>query len=302
MRNEIKLLPNKVEEFFGLSVNDPQFKGWEITKLGVDKQWIKSRGDGVKIGVLDTGCDADHPDIKSNIIGGFNFVSNNSNFNDDNGHGSHVCGTICATDNGLGMVGVAPKSKIYALKVMDGNGIGKPESIIKAIEFSIKYQLDIITMSLGSKHEIKNLSKIIKVAVENNILVFCAAGNSGPSENIMYPARDKNTISIGAVDENFEVTPFTCSGDSLDFLSPGHNIMSILPNNRYGLMSGTSMSNPFAVGCAALYLSYHRQQTGQKYISKKDMINMFKKSAINVGNPAMRLPKYQGFGIIKPNL
>ena len=301
-RKNVSLLPHIVKEHFGLTPNDPQIKGWEILKLEVDKQWIKSRGDGITIGVIDTGCDGNHPDIKENIIGGYNFLKNNEDFMDDNGHGSHVCGTICASDNGLGMVGVAPKSKVFALKAMDANGSGNPDNIARAIDFSISKKLDIITMSLGCRYEIRQIKKSIERAIENNILIFCAAGNSGPNEDIMYPARDKNTIAIGSIDENFNRTNFTCSGEKLDFLSPGHNIMSILPNNRYALMSGTSMSNPFAVGCAALYLSYYRQQRSQKYIGQNEMINILKENAINVNNPEFRHKKYQGYGIIKPVL
>lgn len=301
MKN-IKLLPYIVEEIFGLDVNDPQTKGWEIEKLGVDKQWIKSRGDGVTIGVIDTGCDSEHPDIKENIIGGYNFIDNSHNFFDDNGHGSHVCGTIAATDNGKGMVGVAPKAKIYALKALDSAGSGRPSNIAKAVEYGVKNNFDILTMSLGTQYDIQDLKEALILAKNKNILVFCAAGNSGEEVDIMYPARDNNTISVGAIDESFNRTSFTCSGESLDFLAPGHNIMSILPSNRYGLMSGTSMSNPFAVGCAALYLSYYRQKKNQKYILQEEMIDLFKKNTINVKNPVYRHKKYQGYGIIKPIL
>lgn len=301
-RNKIYLLPHIVKEYYGLTPNDPQQKGWEITKLNVDDQWVKSRGDGVNIAVIDTGCDYNHPDIKDNIIGGFNVINNTKNFMDDNGHGSHVCGTISAIDNGIGMVGVAPKSKIYAIKAMDSNGSASQENIAKGIDLAINAGVDIITMSLGSKYEMKKIKKSIENAISNNILIFCAAGNSGINEEIMYPARDKNTISIGAVDENLNRTNFTCSGDELDFLSPGHNIMSIIPNNRYALMSGTSMSNPFAVGCAALYISYYRQQTGKKYFSQSEMIEILKNNTLNLVNTNFREKKYQGYGIIRPVL
>lgn len=302
IKNKVSLLPHTVEEIFGLTPSDPQTKGWEITKLEVDKQWAKSTGDGVTVGVIDTGCDKNHPDISKNIIGGYNFISNNSDFMDDNGHGSHVCGTIAASDNNKGIVGVAPKSKIHALKVMDSKGNGRAEHIVMAIDYCIYHNIDIITMSLGSKYDMPILQKAISRAYNNNILIFCAAGNSGINEDIMYPARDKHTVSIGAIDEGFNRTSFTCSGDRLDFLAPGHDIMSILPGNRYAYMSGTSMSNPFAVGCAALYLAYIRQQSQQKYISQSDMINLFKKSTIELRNPAFRSKKYQGYGIIKPDL
>lgn len=302
MKNTISLLPSTTEEVFGISPYDIQSKGWEITKLGVDKQWVKSRGDGVIVAVIDTGCDHNHPDIKDNIIGGYNVIKKSDDFMDDNGHGSHVCGTICSPDNGMGMVGVAPKAKILAIKALNASGGGNPNHIVNGIKYAIESKVDIITMSFGSDAEVESIKSILKEAAASNILIFCAAGNSGPNKNIMYPARDTNAISIGAIDENFERTGFTCSGDSLDFLSPGHNILSILPNNRYGLMSGTSMSNPFAVGCAALYLSYHRQQYGIKYLSQKNMIEILQQNAMDLINPAFRSKKYQGYGIIRPNL
>jgi major intracellular serine protease len=300
--NNIGLLPYIVEEFYGLTPNDPQIKGWEILKLEVDKQWEKSTGEGVTVGVIDTGCDRNHPDIESNIIGGFNFLTNSKDFMDDNGHGSHVCGTICATNNSRGMVGVAPNTKIHALKVMDAKGQGDPNAITKAIYYCIDNNIDIITMSLGSKNHIPILKQAIQKAYDSNILMFCAAGNSGLNHDIMYPAKDKNTISIGAVNDRLERTNFTCSGDSLDFLAPGENIMSILPNNRYGLMSGTSMSNPFAVGCASLYLSYYRKYKGKHVIKQEEMIEILKQNSIKLQNKQFQDKKYQGYGVIKPVL
>lgn len=300
--NKIKLLPYTVEEIYGLTPNDPQVKGWEITKLEIDKQWNKSDGDGVTVGVIDTGCDRNHPDIETNIIDGFNFLNNSKNFFDDNGHGSHVCGTICAANNSKGMVGVAPKTKIHALKVMNDKGQGDAHAITQAIYYCIEHKIDIITMSLGSKYVIKGIQKALQKANDSNILVFCAAGNSGPNQDVMYPANDKNTISIGAINERLERTNFTCSGDSLDFLAPGENIMSILPNSRYGLMSGTSMSNPFAVGCASLYLSYYRKYEGKQVITQQEMIEILKKNTIKLKNTQFQEKKYQGYGIIKPVL
>lgn len=300
--NKIKLLPYIVEEIYGLTPDDPQVKGWEITKLEIDKQWNKSDGDSVTVGVIDTGCDRNHPDIEANIIDGFNFLNNSKNFFDDNGHGSHVCGTICAVNNSKGMVGVAPKTKIHVLKVMNDKGQGDAHAITKAIYYCIDHKVDIITMSLGSKYIIKGIQKAIQKAKDANILIFCAAGNSGPNEDIMYPANDKNTISIGAINERLERTNFTCSGESLDFLAPGENIMSILPNNRYGLMSGTSMSNPFAVGCASLYLSYYRKYHGKQVITQQEMIEILRKNALKLSNPRFQDKKYQGYGIIKPVL
>jgi len=299
MRDNAFLLPYKSEDFFGLSPNDPQLKGWEITKFNVDKQWVKSTGRGVRVAVIDTGCDINHPDIKNNIEGEYNFVNDNTSAMDDNGHGSHVAGTIAACNNNRGMVGVAPDAKILALKALDKNGGGNLTNVAKAIDYAVKEKVDIITMSLGSRGSSLTVKRAVKRAHDSGCLIFCAAGNSGPNVDIMFPAKYPETISIGAIDENLNRTNFTCSGPSLDFLAPGHNIMSIIPGGRYALMSGTSMSNPFAAGVAALYLSYYRQKYNKKP-NREEMIEILKKHAIGIKNEAFKSKKYQGYGIINP--
>jgi major intracellular serine protease len=300
MKKKYGLLPYIREDIFG--INQQQIIGWEIKKFDIQKQWIKSEGLGVKIAVIDTGCDIFHEDIKKNILEGFNAIHEGKDPIDKNGHGTHVCGTICANNNTTGMVGVAPKAKIVPVKALADDGNGSLESIIKAIIWSADYGVDFITMSLGSPYDSHHLHDAIKYASNKGCIIFCAAGNSGPSSDIMYPAKYKETISIGAIDENLDRTSFTCSGESLDFLAPGHNILSCVPNNRYALMSGTSMSNPFAVGCAALVCSYFKNNFGKK-MNSQDYISFFRKTAIPLKDPAYSGQKrYEGYGIIKPVL
>lgn len=301
MRDNAFLFPFKTEEFFGLSPSDPQMKGWEITKFKVDQQWEKSRGDGVRVAVIDTGCDVNHPDIKSNIDSQFNFITDTESAMDDNGHGSHVSGTIAACDNNKGMVGIAPKAKILALKALGKDGGGNLSNVARAIEYAADQNVDIITMSLGSRGSSMRVKKAVKKASDKGCIIFCAAGNSGPSVDILYPAKYPETISIGAIDRNLDRTSFTCSGPSLDFLAPGQDIMSIIPGNRYAMMSGTSMSNPFASGVAALYLSYYRQKYS-KSLKAQDIVDIFKKNAIKIKQENFQSKKYQGYGIINPIL
>ncbi len=99
MKDEVFLFPFDREDIFGASSRDPQSLGWEITKLGVDEQWSKSTGEGITVAVIDTGCDATHPDIRDNIVDQYNFINSTQGAMDDNGHGSHVCGTIAAINN-----------------------------------------------------------------------------------------------------------------------------------------------------------------------------------------------------------
>jgi subtilisin family serine protease len=299
-KNKYGLLPYIREDVYGVS-NEIQTTGWEITKFDIPKQWKKSRGEDVVIAVIDTGCDINHKDLKENILPGKNFVSTSQEPLDKNGHGTHVCGTIIASDNSSGIVGVAPRAKVMPVKGLKDDGSGSLESIVNSIRWSADAGVDFITMSLGSPRSSKELEDAINYAYNKGVVIFCAAGNSGPDVDIMYPARYKSTISIGAIDENLNRTSFTCSGEDLDFLAPGHNILGCVPGNNYALMSGTSMSNPFAVGCAALYCSYHRK-VGKK-LSQQDYIDLFKKTATTLKNPEYAGKRqYEGYGILNPVL
>lgn len=302
-KQKVSLLPYISEEIHGLSTSSPQEYGWELIKFNIPQIWDKADGTGVTVCVIDTGCDLDHPDLKDNLLQGKNFVDSNKGPEDDNGHGSHVASTIAGINNATGMVGIAPKTKIIPVKALDGNGTGSMDLIVKAIIWSADHgDVDFITMSLGSPNGVPALEEAINYANSKGCVVFCAAGNSGETVDIMYPAKYERTVSIGAIDENLERTNFTCSGDSLDFLAPGHNILGCIPGGRYALMSGTSMSNPFAVGCASLLLSYNIKHNKYKLKNYSDYIDVFKNSSFDlVNNRYKGVRKYQGYGIINPS-
>lgn len=302
LNKKIKLLPYTEDPVYGMSTTSPQFLGWEMTKFDIPKQWGKSKGEGVVVAVIDTGCDSNHEDLKDCLLKGKNFVQKNMDQYDVCGHGSHVAGTISASNNGLGMVGVAPEAKILPIKSLDDDGSGRESWVIDGIYYAVDNNVDFITMSLGSLNGSKSFVKALEYAESKNCIVFCAAGNSGPNVDIMYPARYHNTISIGAIDQNMRRTPFTCSGESLDFLAPGHDIISCFPGNGYAKMSGTSMSNPFATGCAVLALSYYKKQSKQnKLTNVSDYINIFKNNTTHLTNPTYAgIKKYEGYGIIRP--
>ena len=298
-KDQISLLPHTRTEVYGLDPSSAQMIGWEIKKLNIDRQWTYSEGRGVIVAVIDTGCDLEHIDIKNNLLKGINIIDKSKDPQDDNGHGSHVCGMIAAENNGLGMVGVSPKVKILPVKALDSKGNGSLRNVIEGIVWAADAGADFITMSLGTSQSTDQLEKAIQYASLKGSVVFAAAGNSGENTEILYPARYKNVISIGAIDENLSRTSFTCSGEDLDFLSPGHNIFSIAPNNGYAIMSGTSMSNPFAVGCAALLLSHNRQHKKFSLRSAQDYVDVLSKVCIDIPEERYRSRKYQGNGIIK---
>ena len=151
-------------------------------------------------------------------------------------------------------------------------------------------------MSLGSPLTDKYLEKSIEYAVENNVVIFCAAGNSGNNMDIMYPAKLDTTISVGSIGRNLEISNFSCCGDELDFVAPGEDIISCVPNNSYASMSGTSMATPYAVGCASLLLSYKNLAIKHK----NEYIQEFKKEAIHIKGMYSGQKRYEGNGIILP--
>jgi major intracellular serine protease len=276
-KDNCSLLPYKEEKIYGLNASSCQILGWQILKFNVNKNWKSYTGKDIKVAIIDTGCDLNHEDIKNNLLNGYNFINNTNYPEDDNGHGTHVAGIIAASNNSKGIVGVSPDAKIIPIKALDSQGNGNNSNIAKAIVWAVDRSSDIITMSLGSEDNSSEVYQAIKYAVKNNVLIFCAAGNMGLDHPVMYPAKYKETIAVGSINENLKISDFTCFGDELDFLSPGENILSSVPNNSYSIMSGTSMSNPFAVGCAALYLDYCKSNNIDKPKNSTEFIDIFKR-------------------------
>lgn len=296
------LLPHIKENIYGLNYSAAQIFCWNILKFNIPELWVKSQGDGVKVAVIDTGCDLDHPDLKNNLLQGKSFVDNKDPI-DDHGHGTHISGIIAAENNNCGMVGIAPKTKIIPVKALDKSGNGAYQNIAKAIMWSADQRADFITMSLGCPSDIKDIRDAIKYATKKGSVIFCAAGNNGPSSPIMFPARYSETISIGSIDQNLKRSVFSCSGKELEFLCPGENIISCVPKNNYAIMSGTSMSAPFAVGAASLLLSFIRSQQSRSVIFDKQFyIDNFKKHCKNLSDKKMNSKIYQGYGILYPSL
>ncbi|GAA5416604.1 intracellular serine protease [Paraliobacillus ryukyuensis] len=231
--------------------------------------WENTQGEGVTIAILDTGCDTSHVELASQIIGGKNFTTddkaNPSIYQDYNGHGTHVAGTIAAALNDSGVVGVAPKANLLIVKVLDHQGSGEYDWIISGIEYAIDQQVDIISMSLGGPEDLPALHQVIKKAVvEHDISVVCAAGNEGDGKEQTrehsYPAFYNEVISVGAIDFNRQSSPFTNSNNQVDLVAPGEEITSTYLNGSYATLSGTSMAAPHVTGALALVKNLSTKQ------------------------------------------
>lgn len=275
----IKLLP--------FSVLEKQKPAWAISHINAREMWKRGyMGDGAVIAVLDTGCNTSHPFIKHSIIGGMNFTSDHngksSDFSDNNGHGTHICGIISAAYNRKNsMSGVAPHAKLLVLKVLGEDGSGDISPIIKAINMAINWRgaggkrVNVIGMSFGTEQNYKELEEAVNRAADNNILVVTAAGNDGDgthkTDEIIYPGYYNSVIQVGASNINDEPAPFSNSNKHLDIIAPGVDILSLGLNNNYTVMSGTSMACPHVAGGAALIISYYLKEYG--YVpSRKEVI------------------------------
>lgn len=241
-------------------------------------------GSGVKIAVLDTGIDYNHEDLMNNYKGGIGFVQdfngnvNPSNFDDSyNSHGTHVAGTIAAENNGIGVIGVAPKAHIYAVKVLDGGGFGMASWIISGIEWAIGNGSNIISMSLTSTENNTAVLDAVNAAYNSGILLVAAAGNTNGG-SVTYPAAYDAVIAVTATDVNDQKATFSPIGPKIEVAAPGVNIYSTIRTgsgsggNNYGSMRGTSMATPHVAGMAALiYSTNFNDVNGDGFYNNKDV-------------------------------
>jgi subtilisin len=128
----------------------PEVIPWGIEWMCAPDYWGQTDTDNVKVAIIDTGIDLDHPDLKDNIKGGFNALKKNKPANDDNGHGTHIAGIVAAVDNDIGVIGMAPDADLYAVKVLDSSGNGYVSDVIEGIDWAINNDIDILNMSVGT--------------------------------------------------------------------------------------------------------------------------------------------------------
>ncbi len=256
----IELAANKVQEKD--LQNEAQQVPWGLYSIGANLVKEKETSKKVKVAVLDTGISS-HSDL--NIKGGISFVEGEPDYNDQQGHGTHMAGTISAVDDTYGIVGVAPDVDLYAVKVISAEGKGYTSSVIQAIDWAIDQQMDIINISFTSVEYSESLQKAIQTAHDKGILIFAAAGNSGNgSDNVRYPAKYPGVIGVGAVNTAHMRATFSATGDGVDLVAPGTNVLSTLTHNKYGVLSGTSSATAFASGAAALLWEQHPDWTSQQ--------------------------------------
>ena len=204
-----------------------------VAMIDAPELWRVTRGASINVAVMDTGIDPKHPDLAANFAGGFNTFDDSSSPIDDNGHGTHVSGTIGAIDNTIGVVGVAPQVRIWSVKVLDHLGLGYDENIIAGIDWVIKKKNEIggdwiVSLSLGEASPSAVEQEAFARVIADGILVCAAAGNRG-SEAVEYPAGYLGVIAVGAVDSTRTLAGFSDHGPALDVVAPGVGVISTAP-------------------------------------------------------------------------
>jgi uncharacterized protein YkwD len=215
------------------------------------------------IAILDTGADFTHPDLATKFVShGRDFVNNDNDASDDNGHGTHVSGIIgAATNNGQGVAGIGYNTRVLPVKALNYAGSGNHGQIASAIAWAVDNGARIINLSLGGSVGSQTLKDAIDSATARGVLVVCAAGNAGTSAP-QYPAAYPNCLSVVATNGADTRASFSSYGDTVDIAAPGVGILSTVRGGGYEAWDGTSMAAPNVAGVAALVASANPPLTG----------------------------------------
>ncbi|MBV6459532.1 MAG: Thermophilic serine proteinase [Fimbriimonadaceae bacterium] len=243
-----------------LTPNDTYYAGyqWNMPKIQANLAWDYTQGSSnVVIAIIDTGVQSNHPDLSGKVTAGYNYVSNNTNANDDNGHGTHCAGIAAAkTNNATGVAGVGFNCRIMPVKVLNSQGSGSFSAIANGINFARTNGAKVLSLSLGGTSGSSTLSTAITNAWNSGCVIVAAAGNSG-NTTPNYPAYYSSCIAVGSTTSTDTRSSFSNYGASwVDVAAPGSSIASTYRNSQYVIMSGTSMSTPHVAGLAGLLYSY----------------------------------------------
>ncbi len=250
---------------------------WALSTLRAEEAWELSRGTGVTIAVVDTGVDYIHPDLAGRVDQGRDFVDGDDDPMDVQGHGTHVAGIAAgAADDGFGVAGIAPGSRILAVRVLDAKGAGNYSQVASGIVYAAQKGAKVINLSLGGPEQSELLRSAIDYAASRGAIVTCASGNENAAA-IGFPAGYESCIAVGATDSNDARAPFSNHGAGLDLVAPGAQIMSSTMGGLHESWDGTSMASPYVAGTAALLVS--------QGLGRRAVVDALTATAQDVGAP-----------------
>ncbi|MEQ1564896.1 MAG: S8 family peptidase [Myxococcota bacterium] len=258
--------PEQMMEALGYP-NDPMYeRQWHLRAMGAPAGWEHSaRGAGIIVAVVDTGI-AKVEDLEgTKLLAGASFVPGAATAKDDQGHGTHVAGTIAqTTNNGIGVAGVAPDATLLPVKVLSSFGFGSSAWIASGIDYAVDEGADVINLSLGGGYS-SIIHNAIKKAHANGVIVVAAAGNSG-KRGVSYPGALEEAIGVSATGPDGTMAPYSSYGEGVDIAGPGgdkrktgggvlQDTIDGKNGHQYAEYQGTSMATPHVAGAAAVLLS-----------------------------------------------
>lgn len=247
-----------------LEPNDPHYADqWHLRRIEAPAAWNATIGDAI-IAIVDTGVDANHPDLQFKVLPGVDFINGDNNPTDDQGHGTHVAGIAgAATNNGRGVAGVCWKCPILPVKSLDRNGAGGHSQIAAGIRYAADHGARVINMSFGGPYTSATLRDAIAYARQQDVLLVAAAGNAGGTRPL-FPGAYDEVMAVAATDADDEPVPWTQHGDWISLAAPGVSIWSTVRGGDYQAWSGTSMSAPQVAGAGGLLAGAWPGATGDE--------------------------------------
>jgi len=259
---------------------------WGLEALNVEDVWNAGyTGKGIVVAVVDTGVDGTHPDLAGQVIEGYRPLTDEvllagTDSSYGGAHGTHVAGTIAATDDGLGIVGVAPDAKIMPIVIFDTIGYVGDDEVAEGVIWAVDHGANILQNSWGGWGYSYTLKAAFDYAMDNNVVVTVSAGNDHTDQHLHYPSNYPGIIQVAAVEYNggeYRTTWFSNRSDAITVGAPGVAILSSVPgssslgyegyslkgsnNGTYDLWQGTSMACPHVSGVIALLLEKHPTAT-----------------------------------------
>lgn len=262
--------PDFTAEALG-TANDPYFSQgleWHLSKIQAPAAWDLTTGSpNVIVAVVDSGVRASHPDLAGKVLtNGYDFIANDADPTDENGHGTAVAGTVSpATNNQLGVAGVSWNTPILPIRVLDANGSGSYSAIANGITYAADRGAKVINLSLGGTSSSLTLQNAVNYAWNKQSVLIAAAGNNG-SNVTFYPAACTNVVAVSATDANDVRPSWSNFGSYVDVSAPGADILSLFGADQYAAWNGTSFSCPVASGVVVLAASANPKLTNVQLV------------------------------------